>query len=101
MFCNFTRCAEVVAEWVSGCIKYMREHDYQRIEADPQAEVAWTEHANSLTEGMLFTKTNSWFMGTNIPGKKKQFLFYAGGMPAFREQIAAIAAKGYEGFKLS
>ena len=101
VFCNFTRCAEVVAEWVSGCIKYMREHDYQRIEADPQAEVTWTEHANSLTEGMLFTKTNSWFMGTNIPGKKKQFLFYAGGMPAFREQIAAIAAKGYEGFKLS
>ncbi|MGH8597463.1 MAG: cyclohexanone monooxygenase, partial [Gammaproteobacteria bacterium] len=101
VFCNFTRCAEVVAEWVSGCLAYMRDHGYQRIAADPHAEEAWTEHANSLTEGMLFTKTNSWFMGTNIPGKKKQFLFYAGGMPAFRTKIAEVAAKGYEGFVLN
>jgi cation diffusion facilitator CzcD-associated flavoprotein CzcO len=101
VFCNFTRCAEVVAEWVAGCIGYMRERGLQRIEADPNAEAAWTDHANSLTEGMLFTKTDSWFMGTNIPGKKRSFLFYAGGAPAFRAKVAEVAAKGYEGFVLS
>ena len=40
-------------------------------------------------------------MGTNVPGKKRSFLFYAGGAPAFREKVADVAAKGYEGFKLS
>ena len=101
VFCNFTRCVEVVGEWVANCLGYMRNHGYQRIEADATAEEAWTEHAQSLTEGMIFTKTDSWFMGTNVPGKKRGFLFYAGGAPAFREKVADVAAKGYEGFKLS
>ena len=101
VFCNFTRCAEVVGDWVRDCVKYLRDHGYQRMEADPAAQDAWVEHANALTEGMLFTKTDSWFMGTNVPGKKRQFLFYAGGMPAFRQRIAEVAARGYEGFKLA
>ena len=101
VFCNFTRCVEVVGEWVANCLGYMRDKGYQRIEADAAAEEAWSEHAESLTEGMIFTKTDSWFMGTNVPGKKRSFLFYAGGAPAFREKVAEVAAKGYEGFKLS
>ena len=101
VFCNFTRCVEVVGEWVANCLSYMRDKGYQRIEADATAEEAWNEHAQSLTEGMIFTKTDSWFMGTNVPGKKRGFLFYAGGAPAFREKVSEVAAKGYEGFKLS
>jgi cation diffusion facilitator CzcD-associated flavoprotein CzcO len=101
VFCNFTRCAEVVSEWVSDCIGSMRDNGYTKIEADAASEEAWTEHAISLTEGMLFTKTKSWFMGTNVPGKKKSFLFYAGGAPAFRDKVAEVAKNGYEGFKLS
>ena len=101
VFCNFTRCAEVVAEWVSNCIGYMRDNGFERIAASPPAEEAWMEHANSLTENMLFTKTDSWFMGSNIAGKKRTFLFYAGGAPAFRDKCAEVAAKGYEGFVLS
>ena len=99
VFCNFTRCAEVVAEWVSDCLGWMRARGHTRIEADPDAETAWTEHANALTEGMLFTKTDSWFMGSNILGKKRTFLFYAGGAPAFRETIAEVASEGYRGFR--
>lgn len=100
VFCNFTRCAEVVAEWIGGCIGYMKNKGYVRIEAEPRAEEMWTEHAESLTEGMLFTKTDSWFMGSNVPGKKRTFLFYAGGAPAFRNKIAEVAANDYQGFDL-
>jgi hypothetical protein len=50
---------------------------------------------------MLFTKTDSWFMGTNIPGKKRGFLFYAGGALAFRDKCAEVASNGYEEFMLS
>jgi cyclohexanone monooxygenase len=79
----------------------MRDKGYTRIATSPEAEDAWTEHAESLTEGMIFTKTDSWFMGSNIPGKKRTFLFYAGGAPAFREKCATVAANDYEGFTLS
>lgn len=101
VFCNFTRCAEVVGDWVRDCVAYMQDKGLTRIEATQSAEDVWTEHAASLTEGMLFTKTKSWFMGTNIPGKKRGFLFYAGGAPAFRDKIADVASKGYEGFLLA
>ncbi len=100
VFCNFTRCAEFVTKWVSDCIEFMHEKGFRRIEADPTAEEAWTEHAESLTEGMIFTKTDSWFMGTNVPGKKRTFLFYAGGAPAFREKCIEVASQGYPGFVL-
>jgi cation diffusion facilitator CzcD-associated flavoprotein CzcO len=100
VFCNFPRCAEIVAEWVSDCIGYMHKKDLKRIAATPQAEDTWTEHDHSLTAGMLFTESDSWFVGGNIPGKKKTFLLYAGGSPAYRAKCAEVAAKGYEGFLL-
>ena len=103
VFCNFTRCAEVVADWVSDCIDYMNQNGYQRIGATEQSEQTWTEYAESLTEGMIFTKakTGNWFMGTNVAGKKKQFLMYAGGAIDFRERCEKVAKSGYEGFQLS
>jgi cation diffusion facilitator CzcD-associated flavoprotein CzcO len=101
VFCNFPRCAEIIAEWVSDCIGYMREKGFECIVATPQAEEAWAEHGNSLLAGSLFTDSNSsWFMGTNIPGKKRTFLLYAGGSPAYRAKWKEVATKGYEGFRL-
>ena len=100
VFCNFTRCAEVVAEWIASCLGFMKSQGYQRVEAEADAENLWTEHAESLTEGMLFTQTDSWFMGANVPGKKRTFLFYAGGAPAFRDKIAEVAANNYPGFDM-
>jgi hypothetical protein len=40
-------------------------------------------------------------MGTNIPGKARNFSLYAGGAPMFREKCAHVTANGYEGFSLS
>ena len=81
----------------------MNQNGYQRIGATEQSEQTWTEYAESLTEGMIFTKakTGNWFMGTNVAGKKKQFLMYAGGAIDFRERCEKVAKSGYEGFQLS
>ena len=73
VFCNFTRCAEVTAEFVAGAIDHMRDRGYQRIEATPQAEREWGEHADSLIKNMLTSDVNTWFFGTNIPGKFRAF----------------------------
>jgi cyclohexanone monooxygenase len=43
---------------------------------------------------------DSWFMGANTPGKKRTFLLYAGGSPAYRQKCEEVAVKGYEGFRL-
>ncbi len=100
-FCNFPRCAEIVAEWVSDCIGYMKRKGLTRIATTAEAEDAWVAHAQELTKDLLRSDVNTWFYGTNIPGKTDSFLFYAGGAPAFREKVAEVAAKDYEGFELS
>jgi len=99
-FCNIPRCAEQNVEWVGDCLKYLRDHGHQRIEATREAELAWTEHVYDTVKNSLLSKADSWFMGANVPGKKRTFLLYAGGTDRYRERCDEIAAKGYEGFRL-
>ena len=99
-FCNVPRCVEIVVEWISDCIGYMHKKNLMRIAATPQAEEAWVEHSNELIADSILTQANSWFVGANIPGKKRAFLLYANTAPAYRKKCAEVAAKGYEGFLL-
>ena len=100
-FCNMPRCSEHNADWVTECLGYMRENGLTRIAATQDAEEAWVEHVAEGVKDTLLHLGNSWFFGANTPGKKKQFLMYAGGAPAFRAKCEEVAAKGYEGFVLS
>jgi cyclohexanone monooxygenase len=40
-------------------------------------------------------------MGANIPGKPRVFMPYVGGFDRYKRHCDAVAAKGYEGFRLS
>jgi cation diffusion facilitator CzcD-associated flavoprotein CzcO len=100
VFCNYPVCAEMIVEWIADCIKYMREKGFKRIEPTPEAEEAWIAHAAELASQTLLSDAKSWFMGSNIPGKKRAFLFYANSAPNYRAKVAEVAASGYEGFKL-
>jgi hypothetical protein len=62
------------------------------------AEGAWTEHVADTIANSLLLQADSWFMGANTPGKKRTFLMYAGGSPAYRKKCDEVAAKGYDGF---
>jgi cation diffusion facilitator CzcD-associated flavoprotein CzcO len=97
-FCNIPRCIEQNVEWVTDCIRYLREKGFTRIAASPEAEEAWTDHVNELAVGTLLSEVDSWFFGANIPGKKRTVLMYFGGVPAYRKKVDEVAAKGYEGF---
>ena len=99
-FGNYPVCAEMIVEWITDCIRYIREKNLTRIAPTPEAEEAWVEHANELGTHTLLSDANSWFMGANIPGKKRAILLYANTAPAYRNKCAEVAANGYEGFQL-
>ena len=99
-FCNYTVCAESVVEWISDCIRFLREKDYSRIAPTPEAEEAWVAHVNEVGSQTLLSGAKSWFVGANIPGKARAILLYANTSPAYRAKCAEVAAKGYEGFAL-
>ena len=99
-FCNYTVCAETIVEWVTDCIRYVRENGYSRIVATAQAEDEWVAHTNEVGSRTLLSSANGWFVGGNIEGKARAFLLYANPAPAYRAKCAEVAAKGYQGFDL-
>ena len=49
----------------------------------------------------LIAQTDSWYNGSNIPGKPVEVLNYGGGLPTYGAKFAASADHGYAGFKLA
>ena len=88
-------------DWIADCIGHLREHGFDRIEAAPQAELDWVQHVNQVADSTLYPLANSWYMGANIPGKPRVFMPYVGGYDRYKRHCDAIAAKGYEGFRLT
>jgi cyclohexanone monooxygenase len=88
-------------DWIADCVARMRERGVRTIEATREAEDAWVEHANEVAHRTLYPLAASWYMGANVPGKPRVFMPYIGGVGVYREKCDEIAARGYEGFRLS
>ena len=97
---NFVRAAEPLVEWVTECIRYVRDNEYVRISPTVEAEDEWVNHVNEEGSKILRSQANSWFVGANIPGKARALLTSPDTAPVMRAKRADVAARGYEGFLL-
>lgn len=97
---NMPTSIEQHIEWIVGCLRYAEEHGVSRIEPTAAAESEWTQHVDDVANTTLLTKTKSWYMGANTPGKPFRFVPYIGGVGEYRKRCEEIAAKDYEGFEL-
>jgi cyclohexanone monooxygenase len=97
---NMIVSIEQHVDWVTDCIAHLQSRQLARIEATQEAEDNWVDHVNELAHRTLYPHANSWYMGANVPGKPRVFMPYIGGVGVYREHCAAVAAKGYEGFRL-
>jgi cation diffusion facilitator CzcD-associated flavoprotein CzcO len=96
---NMIVSIEQHVEWIADCLVYLRDRGYGRIEANEQAEDAWVGHVNSVADTTLYPTCNSWYLGSNVPGKTRVFMPLVG-FPPYLEKCNEVAAKGYEGFTL-
>lgn len=99
---NFVAALEQHVEWIGDCITYLRANGIRAIEALDSAQREWMEHATSLVAPtvLVHPTCNSWYNGGNVPGKKRMYMGYSGGIPEYRRRCDEIAATGYTGFKL-
>jgi hypothetical protein len=95
-----TTCLQQQAEWISDCIRYMRDHNVKVCEPSREAEDQWIEHHEEIAAATLVTKTNSWYMGSNVKGKPRRLLSYIGGVGAYRQKCDEVAANNYAGFAM-
>ena len=101
VLCNMAVAIEQHVEWISNCIAWMGDRQMGAIEATPQAQDAWVEHVNEVGNGTVYPLANSWYMGSNVPGKPRVFMPYIGGFPVYRDKCEEVAARGYEGFAVT
>ena len=99
-FANVPRGADVQIDFVADLVKYLFDHGITRVEPDEAAEQAWTDHVIESSAPFLVADS-SWFRGANIPGKADVFMLYTGGLVTYGNRLDDVAAKGYEGFRLS
>jgi cyclohexanone monooxygenase len=99
---NMVVSIEQHVNWIADCLDYLRRHGRRSIEATPGAQEEWVEHVASLVKGSVRTSEgcNSWYLGANVPGKKRVYMPYAGGIGAYRRKCDEVAESGYLGFTI-
>ncbi|HXO12142.1 MAG TPA: NAD(P)/FAD-dependent oxidoreductase [Mycobacterium sp.] len=100
---NFVAALEQHVDWICDCIMHLRANGIRTIEALSTAQQEWIDHATSLVAPtvLVHPSCNSWYNGGNVPGKKRMYMGYTGGIPEYRRRCDEIAAAGYTGFKLA
>ncbi|KAL2864854.1 flavin-containing monooxygenase [Aspergillus lucknowensis] len=93
--------AEIQGKWVTDCIEYMKARGLGRVEPTVGSEEKWAKEVNAAAESTLFGEADSWYMGVNIPGRKKQPLCYFGGVGTYAEHLQQAVDTGYEGFTMA
>ena len=101
VFCNIPRCSAVAIDWNQGLMQNVIDRNVVAIEPTHAAQEEWNELCHELLSHSLLGKVNSWFTGVNknVAGaQQREVLFYAGGIPQFKELCKDIERDNWRGF---
>ncbi len=96
---NMITSIEQHVDLVADTIIHMRDHGLAVIEPERTAEDEWVDHVQEVAYKTLFPQANSWYMGTNIPGKPRLFMPYIAGVGRYRKICEEMVVEGYKGFR--
>ncbi|HWS75962.1 MAG TPA: NAD(P)/FAD-dependent oxidoreductase [Quisquiliibacterium sp.] len=101
VLCNLPPHIEQHVDWITACIRHLREHGVARIEPAEEAADAWQREVDAAAKATLLADVkHSWYLGANVPGKPRVFMPYAGGFGRYRDKCEEVARTGYAGFRL-
>lgn len=99
-FSNGPSTAELQGRWIVDAIQKMEETGLSYINPTSDAEKLWKKKIDEMSNATLIPLANSWYMGANIPGKKREQLNFAGGLPAYEDECRK-ALSTWEGFSVA
>ena len=94
-FCNVPTCVEQSVDWISDCIKHVREKGAKSVEPSLQAEQEWVKHHDEVADETLVSKVDSWYTSANVPGKMRRVIPYCGGANVYREHCDKVRKGGF------
>ncbi|OCL03742.1 cyclopentanone 1,2-monooxygenase [Glonium stellatum] len=97
-FSNGPSCVECQGDWIVDAMAKLREQGIKYIDATREAEEEWRRKITEISDKTLFPGTSSWYMGANVPGKPREQLSYAGGVPLYEKECREALDNGFAGF---
>lgn len=97
---NMLPSIEQHVNFIADTIAHMRRENATVIEPETAFEDAWVETVNTIAGATVYPSCNSWYLGSNVPGKPRVFMPYLG-FNTYVQKCEDVVAKGYEGFRLS
>ncbi len=94
---NMLPTIEHSVDWIADCIAYVNQKGVARIDATREAQDEWVAHVIDVGDTSVYPHCNSWYLGSNIPGKPRVFMPYLG-FPAYAEKCQQVADSDYAGF---
>ena len=99
---NMPPAIEQHVDWITACIRNMKEKGLNCIETDEATSEAWQAEVDRAAKATLLPKVkHSWYLGANVPGKPQVFMPYAGGFAHYRQICDKVVSEGYKGFQLT
>ena len=97
-FANLPTTIEENIKWISACIKHMESQNYASMDVSENAEKQWGDHAAEVIDLTVMKyghEANSWFVGSNIPGKGPSTLVYFGGANNYFDKLQESLEKKF------
>ncbi|KAE8355484.1 hypothetical protein BDV28DRAFT_162908 [Aspergillus coremiiformis] len=88
---------EIQGRWIVEMIQKIDRSGLSYVEPTTEAEQTWKELLHRITDMTLIPTVDSWYMGANIPGKKREPLNFPGGLVLYEEHCRQ-ALEGWESF---
>ena len=95
---NNPRSIEYNVEWITELIHFMKEKNFTRAEATPEAVNSWYEYVLEQGKHSLSNQIDSWMTGvnSNVEGRQERILArYSGSQLSYRNRCNEVAANGY------
>lgn len=81
------------SRYITSIVDKMEARNMCSIEPAASAEREWCHLVNTFAAGSLMEGTDSWWLGSNIPGHQKQLMFYLGKFESYDEACNAALAE--------
>jgi cyclohexanone monooxygenase len=93
---NFFLASEMQVDWLARLVEWAEKRSVVAIEVTEQGETEWMNHIQAVAD--FVTAANyceTWFRGTNVPGKPAVVMNYLGGLGAYSDYCESAEREGY------
>jgi len=98
---NVVVSTEEHVDMIDGILKRLDHEGATQIVPTEAAVGEWVAHVNERAEATLYPLAASYYNGSEIEGKPKVFMPYAGGVRGYRRILQKVIAQDYDGFTIS